>query len=147
MNKTNTLLNDTLRVRLSTSLKDKLIKESSNLNIDLSDLVRQRLERVSNYHEHHNCYDCKTIKLPYYQLKDPIWLEAFPEYKEVKNKSVNIPIELCFNCLQSRLERDLTINDFDLTLPINFGIGLGYGIGVVDINIFNELQKYLKGKK
>ncbi len=38
------ILNDTLRVRLPSSLKYKLIEESTKLNIDLSELVRQRLD-------------------------------------------------------------------------------------------------------
>jgi hypothetical protein len=72
---------------------------------------------------------------------DKIWKKAVPNYIEIKkelkekypteSKSdiINNSFTLCFPCLEIRLKRKLTIKDFNLSLPINYGIKLGFEMG------------------
>lgn len=132
MTKTN-LLNDTLRIRLSSKLKDNLITEAAKLNMDLSELVRDKLYTSTTQRTRHfkGCLDCHTFKTPWYIVRDSIWKEAIPNYNEIKKSNPpEHPIELCFDCLEKRLGRQLTIDDFDLTKNINTSLLFGFMMGI-----------------
>ena len=78
------------------------------------------------------CKDCKTDPCPeYYMLWDHLWAEAnkvnlavkrdsyfcFPEH--VENNGNSLSGQLCFSCLEKRLERYLTQKDFPSSIPAN----------------------------
>jgi hypothetical protein len=80
-----------------------------------------------------NCWDCKLVHNSF-MVKDPIWKQAFPDYAEQKKKLKEkykedkpflVTIHLCFTCVEKRLGRKLVPSDFNLLLPINYGIVKG----------------------
>lgn len=82
------------------------------------------------------CYDCDQHGGDY-MVHTGVWLQAMPDYPERKRILVqrhpgNVPerhILLCFACLEARLGRPLTVDDFKLSIPINHGILLGLRLG------------------
>lgn len=56
------------------------------------------------------CGCCKEIDEPYC-IKDKVWR------KEAKMKKGF----LCLKCLQNKINRKITLNDFDMNIPINQG--------------------------
>lgn len=78
------------------------------------------------------CHDCES-DADNYMVKDLVWRRAFPDYKKVrfqlKVEGKDPRILLCFDCLEKRLGRLLTAEDFDLSVPVNAGIALGIRIG------------------
>lgn len=80
------------------------------------------------------CYDCKRAAGSY-MVHRPVWDRAWPEYRELKRSLVSkykgtpgwfrAHLELCLGCLEKRLGRPLSPDDFDLSLPINDGVRLG----------------------
>jgi hypothetical protein len=97
------------------------------------------------------CLDCKTACLPDYMVKNHVWDQAVPDYKHLKtvlkeqfpgtespplgcsawakNWDHRACVQLCFECLEQRLGRSLTIEDFDLQIPVNLGVRLGFELG------------------
>lgn len=102
------------------------------------------------------CHDCQCFVDPY-MVKDQVWEQAIPDYSrlarylyqkvldemglrspvEVRNlgpeekkefRARSYAIQLCFSCLQERLERPLEISDFT-EAPINDKIRLGFNMG------------------
>jgi hypothetical protein len=69
-------------------------------------------------------------------VRDSVWLTAWPDYLKLKDllkadhPGENAHLLLCFPCLEARLRRKLTIDDFDLNIPINYGILLEFLIGL-----------------
>ena len=63
-----------------------------------------------------HCDECRRIA-DFYMVKDEVWLSVAPTRESI----------LCFACLESRLGRPLTLDDFP-RLPINRGIRKGYEI-------------------
>lgn len=68
------------------------------------------------------CMECHINTLAsghYYMLKNELW-------EQITSKSfkghLGIKGMLCLNCVEKRLGRQLTENDFDLTIPINWDI-------------------------
>lgn len=58
------------------------------------------------------CMDCKVDTMSideYYMVHDEIWEEAVPEFEGM----------LCIGCLEERLGRELTPDDFPTDLPVN----------------------------
>lgn len=80
------------------------------------------------------CYDCRRASGSY-MVKDKVWREAWPDYAVLKRSLVRrykgtpewfrAHLVLCLGCLERRLGRNLTQDDFDLSLPINEGVALG----------------------
>jgi hypothetical protein len=79
------------------------------------------------------CYDCGDYD-PGYMVHRSVWAQAVPEYHVVKRKLVKefggsksplVHFLLCLPCLERRLGRRLTSDDFDLNLAINQGILYG----------------------
>jgi hypothetical protein len=70
------------------------------------------------------CFDCRKAHSNY-MVKECIWNLAFPDYCKARIIHSDIFIDLCFECLQRRLGRDLTMDDFT-SAPVNDGIRLGY---------------------
>jgi hypothetical protein len=72
------------------------------------------------------CYDCRE-KAPYYMLLDAIWIQAWPDYKLVERRRDTVAratgsrpcLELCFPCVERRLGRTLTQDDF-ADAPVNW---------------------------
>lgn len=84
------------------------------------------------------CYDCTSTQ-DWYMLRDEVWNQAWPEdYSKLRtrltleNQGKRVFICLCYDCLEKRLGRSLTIDDFDLGLPINSGIRMGFKLGLRD---------------
>ena len=85
------------------------------------------------------CHDCGGCD-PYYNVYDHIWALAMPEYPTLKARkrrefpSINGKrdfrdyVGLCFTCLESRLGRPLTLEDFT-NRPVNDGIRFGFQLG------------------
>jgi hypothetical protein len=67
-----------------------------------------------------NCHDCRGLHHDY-MVKRPIWALAVPP------KLTHIKI--CLHCLQQRLGRQLTPNDFDFTIVINKDLLFGCTMG------------------
>lgn len=75
------------------------------------------------------CYDCGA-HMSFYALHNRIWAQAIPNYKQLKQDlKTAYPhdarkhlINLCFPCLEIRLGRPLTPDDFDLPVPVNHAI-------------------------
>lgn len=85
------------------------------------------------------CFDCGHPFVDYY-VRDEIWLQAWPDYQEAKAEAIRQysgtehdrlkHLTLCFTCLERRLGRVLSPDDFNLSLPANAGIRLGIGMGL-----------------
>lgn len=65
------------------------------------------------------CSDCGTKKIEWYMVHNRVW------YEEAGMKSGH----LCFSCLEKRIDRKLTIKDFQ-DLAINQNIFYGYKLAV-----------------
>jgi hypothetical protein len=71
-------------------------------------------------------------------VRQHVWSQAFPDYPHIKRQVVAQHkgtkddalkhVELCFDCLESRLGRRLEEDDFDLTVPINWSLAKGMEI-------------------
>ena len=85
------------------------------------------------------CFDCGHPFVDYY-VRDEVWLQAWPDYQEAKAEAICKyagtehdrlkHLTLCFTCLECRLGRVLSPDDFNLSLPANAGIKLGIGMGL-----------------
>ncbi len=98
------------------------------------------------------CRDCDGYGA-HYMVHDAVWQAAWPTYAKDKNwelaeakMNLGIPLgtpltadqkaqlrdygrpsgQLCLPCLEVRLKRPLTIEDFPADLPINHGIVSGF---------------------
>ena len=82
------------------------------------------------------CYDCRH-QSPMYMVRNPVWTAAWPEYRKLRSglkaehPDKEVHLLLCFPCLEYRLKRKLTIDDFDLNIAINHGILKGFEIGLL----------------
>lgn len=94
-------------------------------------------EIPADRYEVYRCYDCKGANDDY-MVKPETWHEAWPSYSELKMKLLRENpsnryrafLGLCFSCIEKRLDRPLTPEDFDLDLPINRNIALGLRMGL-----------------
>jgi len=100
---------------------------------------------VQDYHNTNNtkrkigeCYDC-GFDHDWYMVKNEVWLQAWPEdYPKLRtrlileNQGRRVFVSLCYECLEKRLGRVLTIDDFDLGIPINSGVRMGFKLGLRD---------------
>jgi len=95
-----------------------------------------------------HCFDCDSRDAFLYFVHDDIWAQAWPDYQEEKAKAVerngkylivngvkrSHPMNclcLCIPCLEKRLGRPLTLNDFDDSSandPVRFGFSLRTGV-------------------
>jgi hypothetical protein len=90
------------------------------------------------------CYDCKRGS-EFYMVRRETWVRAWPEYDSLRREILAkrrellrdpdraFPVSkfllLCFDCLERRLGRPLTVDDFDLDLIVNEPIRLGMRLG------------------
>ena len=69
-------------------------------------------------------------------VHDTVWETAWPDHQAVLDALIaaydpkathaqNVQTFLCLDCLERRLGRWLTADDFDFALPINDGIAIG----------------------
>ncbi len=90
-----------------------------------------RREAIEKFNKWSRCADCNHLG-DYYMLNNTVWEEAFPDYIEVKKKrrleDPSASVQLCLRCVEIRLDRFLTIDDFT-TAPVNDSIFFGYRIG------------------
>lgn len=70
------------------------------------------------------CHDCRGL-YSIYMVYDGIWHEALKTKKALQTIRV-----LCLGCLERRLGRPLTIENFTWA-PVNDGIRLGHALGVL----------------
>ena len=63
------------------------------------------------------CCDCKGINDDY-MLRHEVW-----------EKVAGLKILLCLTCVQARLQRPLTRDDFDFSIPVNRTVLMGIRIG------------------
>jgi len=95
-----------------------------------------------------HCFDCDS-NTTLYSVHDHVWLKAWPDYQEDKARVVTRYGEyivdayegtkrhpmnclcLCFDCLEKRLGRPLTIDDFDGTRA-NDGIRFGHSLAQIN---------------
>lgn len=67
-----------------------------------------------------------------------LWAQAWPEYEKLKKiMAKTYPrydprryLLLCFSCLEKRLDRRLTLDDFDANIPVNKAVHFGYFLRV-----------------
>lgn len=72
----------------------------------------------------YNCHDCCSVYATY-MAREKVWhaaIEHSPDKRAIRY--------LCLHCLERRLGRPLTIDDFT-SAPINDGIRLGHALGVL----------------
>lgn len=125
---------------------DKTVRQETLRTASFLETEVEHLRKVvQDYHNTNNtkrkigeCYDC-GFSHDWYMLKDEVWLQAWPEgYKELRtkltleNQGRRVFVGLCYECLEKRLGRMLTIDDFDLGIPINSGIRMGFKLGLRD---------------
>lgn len=88
-----------------------------------------------------HCIDCNG-HAEMYMIHDELWNSALPDWYEMKR--VTGHIYCCFSCLEKRIGRELTKEDFTnapINDPIHFGIKLGrQGRKKMDIKKRKELQ-------
>lgn len=79
------------------------------------------------------CEDCAILP-EHYMVRNEVWALAWPDYEEERMRrrrqwrhdgTGSFFCLLCFACLEKRLGRKLTANDFNLELPINKPIAFG----------------------
>ena len=83
------------------------------------------------------CFDCLG-HASLFMVHDAIWDAAWPFAKQQRRVMQKMAAErgltkqirqhLCLTCLETRLKRKLTLDDFTLA-PVNDGIRLGYRMG------------------
>jgi hypothetical protein len=81
----------------------------------------------------YRCYDCGAWD-DQYMVHKAVWDIAWPNYREDKVAALSLAFDtkedwrrhllLCFQCLEKRLDRPLTLDDFTL-VPINSSIFFG----------------------
>lgn len=81
------------------------------------------------------CFDCNEED-PHYMVHPQVWLQAFPNYMEVKRQAKqDYPdsalkfILLCLTCLERRVGRRLIREDF-ANVPINTGVMKAFDLGL-----------------
>lgn len=76
------------------------------------------------------CVDCNQPD-SMYMVRGTVWHTAFPNYEQVRRQRVQEGLFtcLCIPCLERRLGRALTIEDFK-PVPINQAIFTGYMMGL-----------------
>lgn len=72
------------------------------------------------------CFDCKG-KYSIYHVNDEVWLQALPSYPRdvIDAHARGEQLLLCFDCLERRLGRPLTLQDFPECIA-NSGVFFGY---------------------
>jgi len=80
------------------------------------------------------CFDCNEEN-PHYMTSHEVWRQAFPNYREIKRQAMQDHpdsalkfILLCLSCLEKRLGRRLTREDF-ANVPINAGVMKAFDLG------------------
>lgn len=83
---------------------------------------------VSNFKARCGCVDCGELHGTY-MVDDRVWLQAFPDYAKVMSERLQADgrshTYLCFGCLERRLGRPLTIDDFT-DAPCNTTVRFGF---------------------
>lgn len=86
------------------------------------------------------CHDCGNLP-PEYVVHDHVWLKAWPTYPQEKalrvkkyknargNERNKLFLVLCLNCLEDRLGRSLSFEDFVPSLVVNQPFFKGVQIG------------------
>lgn len=92
------------------------------------DLLKERDKRKKELPKIIGCYFCSDISC-LYMVKDDVWFKAWPSYSKDKAANRGKVMEMCFNCLENKLGRPLTIDDFT-NAPVNEGIRLGFEMGL-----------------
>lgn len=95
------------------------IKKFAKERMAIYNEVREHKIKIrSLLQETYKCIDCKK-HCGNYMVKNNVWEEAMPDYIEYKKlpDEINI-VSLCLGCLEKRLNRKITINDFE-KVPIN----------------------------
>lgn len=78
------------------------------------------------------CRMCQAMFI-HYMVRDAVWKKAM----DLLDRSASV----CFHCLQNRLSRQLTRDDFDFSLVINHNIALGFQMGAIYIKKLVEKEK------
>ena len=76
-----------------------------------------------------SCFDCGKDD-GCYMIRDEVWNQAVPNYREIKRALREIAkirgyFCLCIDCLELRIGRPVGVKDFDLSMPANYNIALG----------------------
>jgi hypothetical protein len=86
-----------------------------------------------------NCRDCGRMDDDY-MVEQETWCEAF-DVETTKSMRRAPKGRLCLDCLENRLGRPLTIEDFRCELPINRKVVLGYSLARDKIDAALEVLK------
>jgi hypothetical protein len=92
-----------------------------------------------------HCFDCDTHELSECTVHDSVWKEAMPDRSLAERELLRLfpserhplrrhrdprsVVQLCFSCIEKRLNRKLTAEDFDLSIPVNLSLAKGIEIG------------------
>ena len=120
---------------MSESFKESVhIVERSNKVVAMTFSASPGVRLVAIGH----CYDCYNC-YGSYMVTPAVWDTAVPNYKELRTllKSTfpgHTQFELCLGCLETRLGRKLTLDDF-IAVPANDGIRFGYAIGAASLSV------------
>lgn len=87
------------------------------------------IEKYAKYKKSYGCIDCGADEQ--YMVTQSVWQEAFPNYRTVHQarRAEGLHTCLCLSCLESRLGRKLTIQDF-IDAPINRTLFFGFRMGL-----------------
>lgn len=81
--------------------------------------LEERRAKDEERRRHISCADCKRLSSVNFVVYDVVWRKAVGR---------DVDLVLCLRCTEVRLERRLTIHDFDLTIPINYAVGFGFAM-------------------
>ncbi len=85
-----------------------------------------------------DCKDCSRYAYGF-MLKDDVWLEAltqgekdeYPETTTIIDRT-KPPLYVCLHCIEKRLDRKLTVDDFNKNTPLNRTVLYAYGTDVIE---------------
>lgn len=113
---------------------------SNDLCIVAAEILGENLQSWYQLKWAQNCGDCHDCGgYAQYMVRGEIWGQAFPDYAQVRVQLIERldrrfkGLDLCFSCLAIRLGRVLTIEDFDLTIPVNSAVVFGIQLGRVTV--------------
>ena len=84
-----------------------------------------------------NCKDCNRYAYGF-MLKDDVWLEALTQEERDEHPETTTaidpnkpPLYICLHCVEKRMDRKLTVDDFNESTPLNRPVLYAYGKDVV----------------
>lgn len=102
------------------------------------------MNNTSVAREKYGCMECRRIDL--YMVRDEVWMTAVPNYFRLRpsRRREDLLTNLCLRCLEKRLGRPLTLQDFTDT-EVNDPIRFGWDMALrARVRVINDLDMQIE---